>query len=60
MEKVGANALITGHIPVDGAAERPGPRHLIIDTQGYPAACVLLPAERPADEAEWGACVLML
>ncbi len=60
LAKVGGNALITGHIPVEGAAERPGPRHLIIDTQGYPAACALVPAGRAADEAEWAGCVQML
>jgi hypothetical protein len=60
LEKLGANALVTGHIPVDGGAERPGPRHLILDSQGHPAACALLPADRPASEDEWERCVLLL
>lgn len=45
---VEADALVSGHIPCpERGFERPNPRHLILDSQGSPAACARLPADRP-------------
>jgi hypothetical protein len=60
LEKVGASALVTGHVPCDAGFELAGPRHLILDTQGFPAAYALIPADRPLADGELAACVRMM
>ena len=55
--KVGATRLVSGHIPCDQGFERPSPGHVIIDSQGSPAAYCLLPAGRPVEPDEWQQCI---
>ena len=60
LEKVDADYLVSGHIPCEQGYDRPSERHLILDTQGYPAAFALLPANRPLEPDELTACVRLL
>jgi hypothetical protein len=58
--KVGADLLITGHIPCEEGFARPSERHLILDSLGAPAACCLFPADRPLSPDELASCVQVL
>jgi hypothetical protein len=60
LRKVGATHLISGHIPCDQGFERPSARHIILDSQGSPAACCLLSTARPVEPAEWDSCIHLL
>ena len=40
------DVLIGGHIPYEGGFALPSPRHVIVDSQGSPAAYCLVP-KRP-------------
>jgi hypothetical protein len=55
--KVGGTHLVSGHIPCEMGFERPSPQHIIVDSQGSPAAYCLLPAGRPIEPDEWQQCV---
>jgi hypothetical protein len=57
LRKVGAERLVSGHIPCDNGFERPSPGHIILDSQGSPAAYCQLPASRPVEPAEWQDCI---
>lgn len=46
LRRVGAEVLITGHLPCDQGYAHPSPRHILLDSLGSPAAYALLPAER--------------
>ena len=60
LEKVDADYLISGHIPCEQGYDRPSERHLILDTQGHPAAFAILPADRPLEPDELSDCVRLL
>jgi hypothetical protein len=57
LRKVGATHLVSGHIPCDQGFERPSPRHIILDSQGSPAAYCLLAAAAPIEPAQWQECI---
>jgi hypothetical protein len=57
---VGAEFLVSGHIPCEYGFSRPSPRHLILDSLGSPAACALLPANRPLEPEDLDRCVILL
>ena len=50
---VDADFLVTGHIPQEKGYAMPNSRQLIIDCVGMPAACVLLPANKPITQEEF-------
>ncbi len=60
LDKVDADLLITGHIPVEAGFAVPNERQLILDCIGCPAACCLFPADRPISHAELTSCVKVL
>ena len=60
LAKVGADALATGHVPVEGGHQRPSERHLVLDTQGNPAAVALLPGNRRVESEELATRVQLL
>lgn len=60
LAKVGADWLVTGHIPCEAGYEVPNERHLIVDCMGSPACCCLLPADRPLTAEELVAGVQVL
>jgi hypothetical protein len=60
LEKVDADYLVSGHIPCEEGFDRPSERHLILDTQGHPAAFALLPCDRPFTPDDLTACVRLL
>src|SRR5262249_57169527 len=47
LARVDADWLVTGHIPCEAGFELPSERHLIVDSQGTPAACAPLPPSPP-------------
>lgn len=49
---VGANLLITGHIPTETGYRVPNPRQLILDCSRNPAAVCLFPATSPLTQTE--------
>ncbi len=57
LERVGADLLVTGHIPCDAGFEVPNNRQLILDSLGTPACYCLFPANRPLTHEELVACV---
>ena len=57
LEKVGADLVITGHIPCPEGYEAPNGRQLILDALGTPACYCLFPADRPLTHAELVSCV---
>ncbi|MFO0877829.1 MAG: metallophosphoesterase [Gemmataceae bacterium] len=60
LDLVGADLLVTGHIPCEEGFARPSPRHVILDTMGSPAAYCLLPGERSITPDELTSCVHLL
>jgi hypothetical protein len=60
LARVDSDVLITGHIPCEKGFERPSPRHVIVDSQGSPAACCLVPAARPVTPADLDGCIHLL
>ncbi|HVS34839.1 MAG TPA: metallophosphoesterase [Gemmataceae bacterium] len=60
LQKVDADLLISGHIPNDHGFEAPNDRQLILDSLAQPAACCLLPADRPLTHAQLMQCVSLL
>ena len=60
LARVGADLLVTGHIPCDNGYETPNERQVIVDSSG-PIPCYLLfPADRPLTHAELVGCVRKL
>jgi Calcineurin-like phosphoesterase len=57
LEKVGADLLVTGHIPCTEGFAVPNDRQIILDAQGTPGCYCLFPADRPLTHAELVACV---
>jgi hypothetical protein len=55
--KVGADLLITGHVPCENGFATPNERQIVLDSLGCPAAYCLFPADRPLTHAELTACV---
>lgn len=49
---LGADLLITGHIPCEEGYEVPNERQIILDCMGSPACCCMVPANRPVTHAE--------
>lgn len=60
LARVGADILITGHVPCEAGFEMPSPRHVILDSQGANAGVCLLPAGRAVTPEELAACVWLL
>lgn len=52
LEKVGADLLITGHIPCDEGFQVPNDRQLILDCKDERACCCLFPADRSLTQQE--------
>ena len=52
-EAVDADFLVTGHIPQEKGFSMPNSRQLIVDCVAVPAACVLLPANKPMTRDEF-------
>jgi hypothetical protein len=57
LAKVGADLLITGHIPNEPGYEAPNDRQLILDSMRTPAGCCLFPTDRPLTHADLMKCV---
>ena len=47
LQKVDADLLVTGHIPLDTGFAAPNDRQLILDSLGSPAGYALFPADKP-------------
>lgn len=61
LKMIDADLLVSGHIPCpERGFDRPSPRHLILDSQGSPAACALLPADRTLTPDELDGCIHLL
>src|SRR5262249_14761404 len=60
LKRVDGDRLISGHVPCEEGFERPSPAHVILDSQGSPAAYCLLPASRPLEPGEWERAIGML
>jgi hypothetical protein len=56
LAKVGADLLISGHIPCDTGYFAPNDRQLILDSMGSPPGYCLFPADRPLTHAELLQC----
>jgi len=52
LNRVDADFLISGHIPLDTGFESPTDKHLIVDCSASPAAYVLSPTDRPVTREE--------
>jgi hypothetical protein len=57
---VEADWLITGHIPCEHGFEWTGPRHLILDSLGHPAAACFFPTDRPLSHDDLASGVYLL
>lgn len=55
-----ADLLITGHIPCEAGFAAPNDRQVILDCILTPAACCLIPLDRPLSHADLLGCVKML
>jgi hypothetical protein len=60
LKKVGADLLVTGHIPCDNGFAVPNVRQVIVDCMAEPACYVLLPADRPVAHDEMVRCIRTL
>jgi hypothetical protein len=60
LAKVGADLLITGHIPCEKGFDVPNGRQVILDCMGEAACYCLLPTDRPLAHDELVACVKSL
>ena len=57
LAKVGADWLITGHIPCEEGYMVPNSRQIILDALGTPACYCLFPTDRALTQAELVACI---
>jgi hypothetical protein len=55
--KVGADLIITGHVPCESGFAAPNDRQLVLDSLGSPASYCLFPTDHPLTHAELLACV---
>jgi len=60
LAKVGAEWLVTGHMPAEGGFAVPNRRQLVLDCAEEPAGCCLFPADRPITHEELVAGVVLL
>jgi hypothetical protein len=60
LQKVGADLLVTGHVPCDHGFDAPNERQVILDSLGHPAGYCLFPADRPLTHADLMKCVGIL
>ena len=60
LRKCDVDLLVSGHIPNDEGFEVPNGRQVIVDCSATPAACVVVPADRPITHAELVAGVRVL
>jgi hypothetical protein len=60
LARVDSDFLVTGHVPCERGYDRPSPRHAIVDSQGSPAGCCLVPADRPLTPADFDGCLHLL
>lgn len=60
LARMGADLLITGHIPCEKGFDVPNGRQVILDCLGSPAAYCLFPADRPLSQTELLGCVKVL
>lgn len=57
LQKVGADLLVTGHIPADEGFTVPNDRQVTLDCSASPGGYVLFPADRPLAHTELVGCV---
>lgn len=57
LDRVDADLLITGHIPIAGGFQVPNERQIILDAMGTPAGFCLFPTDRPLTHEELVQCV---
>lgn len=57
LQRVGADLLVTGHIPADDGFTVPNDRQVTLDCSTSPGGYALFPADRPLTHAELVACV---
>lgn len=57
LQKVGADLIVTGHIPADEGFTVPNDRQVTLDCSQSPGGYVLFPADRPLTHAELVKCV---
>jgi hypothetical protein len=60
LQKVDADLLVTGHVPLSTGVNIPNDRQLILDSLGSPAGYCLFPADRPLTHAELVECAGIL
>jgi hypothetical protein len=60
LEKMGADLLITGHIPCERGYAVPNSRQIILDCVGTPAGYCLFPADRALTQEQLVACIATL
>jgi hypothetical protein len=60
LDSMHADLLVTGHIPCDSGFAAPNDRQLILDCILTPAACCLIPLDRPLTHADLLAHVKLL
>jgi len=60
LKLVDCDFLVSGHIPCDHGFATPNAQQVIIDSCSSPAACMLLPADRPLTRHTFYACVRLL
>jgi hypothetical protein len=60
LQKVDADLLVTGHVPLDTGVAAPNDRQLILDSLGTPAGYCLFPADRPLTHADLAECAGIL
>jgi hypothetical protein len=60
LRKVDCDWLVSGHIPFEQGFATPNERQIILDCCASPAACALLPAERPLSRDEFRATIQLL
>jgi hypothetical protein len=60
LEIVGAELLVTGHIAQDAGFAVLNPRQIVVDCSRRPAACALVPVDRPFESARLDCYIRML
>jgi hypothetical protein len=57
LHRVGADWLITGHIPCEDGYMTPNPRQIVLDAMGTPACFCHFPTDRPLTQPELVECI---
>jgi hypothetical protein len=60
LNKIDADLLVTGHIPLESGFSAPNDHQLILDSMGSPAGYCLFPTERPITHDELLRCAAIL